>query len=91
MLTPGHDLVEVIAGRNRGAGDQEQNLGQGVGHPPGLAVVLPLRKMLQQQGQPVPRHLLLKTADADGGQSRSPRESWLPERITPHPSTQNPR
>ena len=51
MLTPGHALAEVIAGRNLGAGDQEQHFFQGTGHPPGLAIIAELCKMPQQHRQ----------------------------------------
>ena len=84
MAAPGGDVVEVVAGRNRGAHHQQQDLAQRIHHPPGLARVLKLGKMLQQQRQAIPRRFL---QDHDSGHLRSPSES-LRQGITLRVSTQ---
>jgi hypothetical protein len=60
MLAPRRDNVEIVAGRDRGADHQQQDFPQRISHPPRLALVLDFRKVLQQQGQTVPRHLLVQ-------------------------------
>ena len=42
MLTPGSDVIEIIARRNGRAGHQQQHLRQGVGHTRGITVVVDL-------------------------------------------------
>ena len=61
FLAPGDNIVEVIAPCDRGARHQQQDLTQGIGDTPGLAVVLEFGKMAQKQGQPRPRHLPVKS------------------------------
>jgi hypothetical protein len=84
MPAPGGDVVEVVAGRDRGAHHQQQHLAQRVHHPPRLTGVLQLGKALQQQRQAVPRRAF---QDRNSGHLRSPGES-LRQRITPRRSTQ---
>ncbi len=60
MLAPRHDELEVVAGRNRRAHHQQQDFAQRIKHPPRLALVLELGKVLQQQGQTVPRKFFLQ-------------------------------
>ena len=73
MPAPGGDVVEVVAGRDRGAHHQQQHLAQRIHHPPGLARVLKLGKVLQKQRQAVPRRVI---QDRDSGHRA------LPQRIT---------
>ena len=51
-MAPVGDVLEVVAGRDRTADHQEQNLRQRMRHPPGLPVVLDQREMVEQQPQP---------------------------------------
>lgn len=48
MLPERHDVVEVIAGRHRGARHQQQHLGQGIHHTIRLAIVVELSEFLEQ-------------------------------------------
>ena len=50
-LAPGGDVVEVVAGSDAGADDEQQNLGQRMRHPPRLAWVLDDRKMVEKAAQ----------------------------------------
>ena len=50
MLTPGDDIVEIVAGGDGRAGNQQQDLLERISNAPGLTFVLELRKMLQKQG-----------------------------------------
>ena len=59
-LTPGDDLVKIIARTYCCAAQQQQDLGERIHHAPRLALVGKLGKMLEQQGQPVPRNLLVQ-------------------------------
>jgi hypothetical protein len=52
MLAPGGDLVEIVARGDRGAGQKQQHLGQGMDDPPWLAVIRKIEKMLQQRRAP---------------------------------------
>jgi hypothetical protein len=47
-LAPGGNVIEIIARRNRPADNKQQDLRQGMGHPPLLARVLDNRKMIQK-------------------------------------------
>jgi hypothetical protein len=48
-IAPFDDLVVVIAVRDRGADDQEQNLAKPIGDLPGLPRSRDLRKVIEQQ------------------------------------------
>ena len=72
MPAPGGDVVEVVAGGDGAADHQQQDLAQRIHHPPGLARVLELGKVLQQQRQAISRRFL---EDRDSGHLRSPSES----------------
>ena len=54
MLAPGDDFVEIVARSDGGAGQQQQDLGQRIDDPPGLAVVREPREMAQQKSHPRP-------------------------------------
>ena len=86
VLAPKHDLVEVVAGGNCGAGHQQQDLLERVGHAPALALVVQLGKVLEQDRQSVrgERHLHRLV-------HRGLLESGFPNGITSRPSIQNPR
>src|SRR5215472_8332850 len=80
VLAPKDDLVEVVAGGDRGAGHQEQNLLERVGDAPALALVVQLGKVLEQDRQSVrgESHLhrlvhwgLLESGPPDGITSRA--------------------
>src|SRR6516225_5659788 len=80
VLAPKDDLVEVVAGGDRGAGHQEQDLLERVGDAPALALVVQLGEMLEQDRQSVggERHLhrlvhrgLLESGPPDGITSRA--------------------
>ena len=86
MLTPGHALAEVIAGRNLGAGDQEQHFFQGTGHPPGLAIIAELCKMPQQHRQSGRCKFRFRSLAHGSGSNESE-----PRGITRSRLTQNPR
>ena len=60
MLAPGDDIVEVVTGRDAGAGHQQQDLPEGIDYAPGLPVVLQLGKVLQKQIQTRTRTLTLE-------------------------------
>src|SRR5271154_5844597 len=49
VIAPGGDFVEIVTRGDSGAGQQQQDLGQRVDHPPRLALIIEPRKMLQQQ------------------------------------------
>jgi hypothetical protein len=51
------DVVEIVARADRGAGEQQQNLGQRKSDPARLAIVFDLGKFLQEKRQPGARHL----------------------------------
>src|SRR6266704_5952254 len=59
VLAPGDDVVEIVAGRDRGAGHQQQDLLERIHDPPGLALIPEFGKMLQKQAQARPRGLLV--------------------------------
>src|SRR5450432_4712823 len=59
MLAPGGYLVEIVARGDRGAGQKQQHLGQGIDDPPWLAVIRKLGKMLQQQSHARPGNILI--------------------------------
>jgi hypothetical protein len=50
MLSPLGDLVEIVTGRDRRAGHQQQHLLERVHHPPGFAAIVKIGKMLQKPG-----------------------------------------
>jgi hypothetical protein len=54
FLTPGDNIVEVIASGDRGARYQQQKLTQRIDNTPGLAVKF--GKVMQKQGQSRPRY-----------------------------------
>src|SRR5271169_1000477 len=54
MLAPGDDFDEIVA-RGNGGASQPQHLGKRIDHPPGLAIVPELGKMLQEWRQTRPR------------------------------------
>jgi hypothetical protein len=47
VLALGDDVVEIVAGGNRGAGHQQQNLRKRIHHPPGLTLIPQFGEMLQ--------------------------------------------
>src|SRR5438874_8611586 len=49
VFAPGDDVVEVVAGRNGGAGYQQQHLLERIHYPPGLAAIPELGELLQKQ------------------------------------------
>jgi len=51
-LAPIHNVLIVVAVRDRPTHDQEQNLTQRIGDLPGLPRILDLRKVIEQQAQP---------------------------------------
>jgi len=59
VLAPADDIVEVIARADRGASQQKQDLGQRIGDPPPLAVVLQPRKVPQKQRHAGARNFLV--------------------------------
>jgi hypothetical protein len=85
MLAPGDDIVEVIAGRDRGAGHQQQDLLEGIHNAPGLAVVLELGKVLQKQTKTRTRDLSVEDRVHDG----APPRIKSAHGITTASSTQN--
>ena len=75
MFAPGRNVVEVVAGGNGCASHKKQNLGQRIHDPPRFALILNLRKMLQQQRQSRPRHLFIHQQIGNGGHRLLPGES----------------
>src|SRR3954471_21786975 len=67
VLPPSDDVVEVIAGGDGRAGDQQQHLMEGVEHTPGLAGIVEGGEFLQQQAQAVARHVLAGVGLAEVG------------------------
>src|SRR6266496_2668581 len=82
VLAPGDDVVEIVAGRDRGAGHQQQDLLERIHDPPGLALIPEFGKMLQKQAQARPRGLLVNDRLDASVHARAPG-------ITVPPSTQN--
>ena len=85
MLPPIGDFVEIITGRDRRAGHQQQHLLERVHHPPGFAAVVKIGKMLQKRRKPCSRRILLNRP----GHHRAPSENQSDQRITAVESTQN--
>ena len=54
LLAPGDNIIEIVAGRDGGAGQQQQHLAQRIRNPPRLAPVLEPGKMLQKHSDPRP-------------------------------------
>src|SRR5450631_4288225 len=86
MLPPLGNLVEIVTGRDRRAGHQQQHLLQRVHHPPGFAAIVEIGKMLQKHRKPCPRRVLLD----DPSHDRTPSENQSDHGITARASTQNP-
>ena len=55
--SPTLNILEVVAGANRGASQQQQDLGQRINDPPALTLVRQARKVPQKQGQTRTRNL----------------------------------
>ncbi len=81
MFAPGDDVVEIVAGGDRGAGQQKKHLGQGIHTRQGSRVVRELGKMLQKQCQSRPRHILVREKIGRIAHPGAPCES---ERRTNH-------
>ena len=77
MLPPIGDFVEIITGRDRRAGHQQQDLLERVNNAPRLTLVLEMRKVPQKQGQTRTRNLLLedRVHDAAPMRIRAAKES----------------
>jgi len=56
ILAPGDDVVEIVTRGDRGAGQKQESLREGIRDPPGFPVVVDLRGMLQENRQARPRH-----------------------------------
>ena len=84
MLAPFDDILEIVAGSDRGAGHQQQNLRNWIDDTPRLPVVVELGKMLQKNGQTSPRALVHHRVHLG-----APAESKHREGITDPPSMQN--
>ena len=83
VLAPGDDIVEVVTRSDGGAGHQQQDLLDRIGHTPSLAIVVQLRKMLQQHRQPRSRKLLVDI----NGHDRAPGRIRAPTESQPTPQT----
>jgi hypothetical protein len=75
MLAPDDDVVEVVAGCDRGASHQQQDLLEG--DAPGLTVILELGKVVQKQTQTRMRDVLVEHRVHGGAcvRVRAPTES----------------
>ena len=51
VIAPVGDVLEVIAGRDRAADHEHQQLGQRMRHPPTLTIILDQSEMVEQQPQ----------------------------------------
>ena len=60
VLTPGDNVVEIVARGDGGAGHQQQHLGQRIHHPARFPIIGKLGKMLQQQCQTRTRRILVR-------------------------------
>ena len=89
VSAPCDDLVEIVARGDGPTGDQQQNLVQRVGDPPGLAGVVEPGKVLKEQPQPRPRHLLIRHP-ASNALHPALHANRSDHRITTRPSTQIP-
>lgn len=58
-----------------------KRIAQRTRHPPRLAIALDPRKMLQQQGQTAPRHIVLRKNDAKSRHRRAPRQITKTQQI----------
>src|SRR3954464_3451437 len=67
VRAPGNDVVEVVAGGDGRAGDQEQHLVEGVEHAPRLAGIVEGGELFQEQAQAGARHGRAGTDLADVG------------------------
>src|SRR3954465_2332749 len=67
VRAPGNDVVEVVAGGDGRAGDQEQHLMEGVEHAPRLAGIVEGGELFQEQAQAVARQVRAGTDLADVG------------------------
>src|ERR1700739_2729826 len=72
MLTPGDDIVEVVARREGGAGHQQQYLFERIHDPARLPVVRKRGKMLQKQRHTRPWYILFRKHDAEIVHDRAP-------------------
>src|ERR1700694_4154392 len=66
VFAPGDDVVEIVAGGDRGAGHQQQDLLERIHDAPRLAVILELGKVSQKQGKTRTRELCGEDRVHDG-------------------------
>src|SRR3979411_23217 len=76
VLAPGDNVAEIVAGGDRGAGHQQQDLLERI-QAPRLAVILELGKVSQKQGKTRTRDLSVEDRVHDGApcESGAPTES----------------
>jgi hypothetical protein len=77
VFAPGDNVVEIVAGGDRGAGHQQQDLLERIHNAPRLAVILELGKVSQKQGKTRTRDLSVEDRVHDGApvRIRAPTES----------------
>src|ERR1700730_12606504 len=73
VFAPGDDVIEIVAGGDRGTGHQQQDLLERIHNAPGLAVILELGKMPQKQGKTRTRDLLVEDLVHDGAPANQER------------------
>src|ERR1700737_3517962 len=73
VFAPGDDVIEIVAGGDRGTGHQQQDLLERIHNAPGLAVILELGKMPQKPGKTRTRDLLVEDLVHDGAPANQER------------------